>query len=58
MERDREMLLSEFAANAELKYELSEIMKRGTLPHAIIIEGAEGTGKRTLADVIALCRRE
>ena len=53
MERDREMLLSEFAANAELKYELSEIMKRGTLPHAIIIEGAEGTGKRTLADVIA-----
>ena len=37
------MLLSEFAGNAELKYELSEIMKRGTLPHAIIIEGAEGT---------------
>ena len=53
MERDREMLLSEFAGNAELKYELSEIMKRGTLPHAIIIEGAEGTGKRTLADIIA-----
>ena len=47
------MLLSEFAGNAELKYELSEIMKRGTLPHAIIIEGAEGTGKRTLADIIA-----
>ncbi len=47
------MLLSEFAGNAELKYELSEIMKRGTLPHAIIIEGAAGTGKRTLADMIA-----
>lgn len=55
------MLLSEFAGNAELKYELSEIMKRGTLPHAVIIEGASGTGKRTLADIIAqycVCRSE
>lgn len=47
------MLLSEFAGNAELKYELAEIMKRGTLPHAVIVEGAAGTGKRTLADMIA-----
>ena len=47
------MLLTEFAGNAELKYELGENMKRGTLPHAVIIEGAAGTGKRTLADIIA-----
>ncbi len=47
------MLLSEFAANAELKYELSEIMRKNTLPHAIIIEGAVGTGKKTIADIIA-----
>ena len=47
------MLLSEFAANAGLKYELSEIMRKKSLPHAIIIEGAEGTGKKTIADIIA-----
>ena len=55
------MLLTEFAGNAELKYELGENMKRGTLPHAIIIEGAAGTGKRTLADIIAqycVCRAD
>lgn len=47
------MFLSEFAANAGMKYELSEIMKKNTLPHAVIIEGAEGTGKKTIADIIA-----
>ena len=55
------MLLTEFAGNAELKYELGENMKRGTLPHAVIIEGAAGTGKRTLADIIAqycVCRAD
>ena len=55
------MLLAEFAGNAELKYELGENMKRGTLPHAVIIEGATGTGKRTLADIIAqycVCRAD
>lgn len=47
------MLLSDFAANAELKYELSEMMKKHTLPHGIIIDGAAGTGKKTLAGIIA-----
>ncbi len=47
------MLLSEFAANAELKYELSNIMLKNTLPHAVIIEGAVGTGRKTIADIIA-----
>ena len=47
------MLLSEFAANEEVKSELSELMKKDTLPHAMIIEGAKGTGKKTLAEIIA-----
>ncbi len=47
------MLLSNFAANAELKSELSDIMKHHALPHAVIIDGAKGTGKATLADIIA-----
>lgn len=48
------MLLSEFAANAGVKYELSESMKKRLLPHAILIEGAKGSGKRTLANIIAM----
>lgn len=47
------MLLSEFAANAGVKYELSESMRKRMLPHAILIDGAKGTGKRTLANIIA-----
>ncbi len=47
------MLLSEFAANAELKYELSEAMSRRSVPHALIIQGERGCGKRTLAGIIA-----
>ena len=47
------MLLSEFAGNDEVKFELSEAMKNNTLPHALIIDGAKGTGKKTLARIIA-----
>ncbi len=47
------MLLSEFAGNDEVKTELSEAMKNNTLPHALIIDGAKGTGKKTLARIIA-----
>ena len=47
------MQLSDFAANDELKYELSEAMKNRSLPHAVIIEGEKGVGKRTLASVLA-----
>lgn len=42
-----------FASNESVKKELSFSMDNDTLPHAIIIEGAEGTGKRTLAGLIA-----
>ena len=47
------MLLSEFAGNAEVLFELSEVMKKNVLPHALLIEGAKGTGKTTLAGIIA-----
>ncbi len=47
------MLLSEFAANTTVKNELSETMKNNSLPHAILLTGAKGTGKKTLADMIA-----
>lgn len=47
------MLLSDFVANSRLKSELAESMKNRTLPHAIIIDGAKGTGKKTLANIIA-----
>lgn len=40
------MLISEFVGNEEVKNELAELIKRDTLPHAMIIEGAKGTGKK------------
>ncbi len=52
-EREKRMKLSELAANAALKQELSEIMQKHTLPHAVMIDGAAGTGKRTLANILA-----
>ncbi|MBR2176522.1 MAG: hypothetical protein IJ861_06225 [Clostridia bacterium] len=47
------MQLCDFISNEDIKNELSEAMSSGTLPHAIIIDGAKGTGKRTLATIIA-----
>ncbi len=47
------MLLSEFRGNAGVISELSAVMKNNTFPHAVIIDGAKGTGKRTLAGIIA-----
>ncbi len=47
------MLLNDFAANDELKFELTEAMKARSLPHAVIIEGEKGCGKRSLASVLA-----
>lgn len=47
------MLLSEFIANQNVKKELSECMENNSLPHTIIIEGENGTGKKTLANIIA-----
>lgn len=47
------MLISEFVGNEEVKNELAELIKRDTLPHAMIIEGTKGTGKKTLAEIIS-----
>ena len=47
------MKLNEFVGNDTVKYELSKAMDSGTFPHALIIEGAKGTGKKTLAHIIA-----
>ena len=47
------MLLNEFISNDNVKNELAEIMSNNSVPHAIIIEGAKGTGRKTLAMIIA-----
>lgn len=47
------MDLKTFAANETVLYELSHAMNFDTFPHAVIIDGAAGTGKKTLADIIA-----
>ena len=47
------MDLKTFVANETVLYELSHAMNSDTFPHAIIIDGAAGTGKKTLADIIA-----
>ncbi len=47
------MMLDDFIANDEVKTELEQAMLSNKLPHAIIIEGAKGTGKKTIADIIA-----
>lgn len=43
-----------FAGNEKVKQQLSFLQQSGRLPHAIVIEGEEGLGKRTLAKEIAL----
>lgn len=42
-----------FVSNDYVKNELNAAMDNDSLPHAIIIEGAKGTGKQTLARLIA-----
>ena len=42
-----------FVSNKLVKDELNTAMDANSLPHAIIIEGDEGTGKKTLAKIIA-----
>lgn len=42
------------AGNEKIKEQLTFLIKTGRLPHAIVIEGDEGLGKRTLAKEIAL----
>ncbi|MBE6719913.1 MAG: hypothetical protein E7571_04540 [Ruminococcaceae bacterium] len=50
-----------FIGNQKVKEQLAYLIESDRLPHAIIIEGEEGLGKRTLAKEIALslfCRGE
>ena len=53
------MNFTAFVGNDKVKTELGFLLQSGRLPHAIVIEGDEGMGKRTLARDIAvnlLCR--
>lgn len=43
-----------FAGNEKVKQQLTILQQSNRLPHAIVIEGEEGLGKRTLAKEIAL----
>ncbi len=47
------MDLKSFAGNDNTIYELEQVMKSGAFPHAVIIDGAKGTGKKTLANILA-----
>ncbi len=47
------MKFSTFVGNEKVKSELSYLLESGRLPHAIILEGENGIGKRTLAKEIA-----
>ncbi len=48
------MEFNEFTGNIALRQKLRSDIKAGTLPHAIILEGADGSGKSTVARHIAL----
>ncbi len=53
------MNFKNFLGNEKVKEQISYLINSSRLPHAIIIEGDEGTGKRTLAREIAcalVCR--
>lgn len=55
------MVFTDFVGNEKVKEQLSYLRESNRLPHAIIIEGEEGLGKRTFAREIALnlfCRGE
>ena len=55
------MNFSSFVGNDEVKKRLSDYFINGRLPHCIILQGEEGTGKRTLSKLIAsaaVCRSD
>lgn len=47
------MDLNSFVGNETVRFELSQAMQSDNFPHALIIDGAAGTGKKTLARIIA-----
>lgn len=47
------MQFTGFAGNGDVKNQLSLAFDEGRLPHAIILEGPAGCGKRTLAAILA-----
>jgi DNA polymerase-3 subunit delta' len=48
------MKFVDFIGNEKVKEQLTFLQESGRLPHAIVIEGEQGIGKRTLAREIAL----
>lgn len=46
-------MIDSFLGNREIKETLKSIISSGRFPHAFIIEGAEGSGRHTLAKIIA-----
>src|SRR6266496_5037546 len=47
------MPFSEFHGNAETVHRLREMLARNRFPHAVILAGAQGSGKYTLALMLA-----
>ncbi len=47
------MKLTDFVSNVGVKQRIEDMAASDRLPHAIIIEGPEGSGRRTLAGIIA-----
>ncbi|MBR5523646.1 MAG: DNA polymerase III subunit [Clostridia bacterium] len=55
------MRFGDFVGNERIKKQLAAEIDGGRYPHALLLEGAEGTGRKTLARLIAraaLCRCE
>ncbi len=55
------MKFSDFVGNEKVKQQLSYLVESSRLPHAIVIEGEQGLGKKTLARELALnlfCRND
>lgn len=54
-------MISALAGNREIKQTVESIVRSGRFPHAFIIEGEKGSGRRTLAGIIAaaaICEAE